>query len=76
MKGEVEFSDYFNHVLSWWNHKDDRNVFFIKYEDMLSSAIVKIAKFIDRDIEEDVVAKIAEETTFTKMKENPMANKS
>ena len=79
MNGEVEFGNYFNHVLSWWNHKDDRNVFFIKYEDMkkeLSSAIVKIAKFIDQDIEEDVVTKIAEETTFTKMKKNPRANKS
>ena len=30
----VKYGDYFDHVLSWWAHKDDKNVLFIKYEDI------------------------------------------
>ena len=32
--GEVEHGNYFDHLLSWWSHRDDKNVLFMKYEDM------------------------------------------
>ena len=28
MQGVVFYGDYFDHILSWWAHKDDDNVFF------------------------------------------------
>jgi len=31
---ELCYGDYFDHVMSWWQHKDDTNVLFLKYEDM------------------------------------------
>ena len=79
MKGEVEFGNYFDHILSWWEHRDDPNVLFIKYEDMKkdpSSTIVKVAEFIGHDIGDEIVSKIANDTSFAKMKDNPNANKS
>ena len=79
MKGEVEFGNYFDHVLSWWEHRDKQNVLFMKYEDMkkdLLSAVLKIAKFVGSDIGEDIISKIASCTTFSKMKENSTANYS
>ena len=72
MKGEVDFGDYFDHVLSWWAHKDDDNVLFLKYEDMkkdLPSAVDKIAKFIGQDISKELVDEIAHKTTFANMKD-------
>ena len=40
----VEFGDYFDHVLSWWAHKDDDNVLFIKFEDLKQDPVTTIAQ--------------------------------
>ena len=26
---------WFDHVLSWWKHRDDPNILFLKYEDRI-----------------------------------------
>jgi hypothetical protein len=77
LKGDVEFGDYFEHVLSWWAHKDDDNVLFLKYEDMkkdLPSAVATIAKFIGQDTSKELVEEIAHKTTFENMKNDSTAN--
>ena len=30
----VGWNHWNDHVLGWWNHKDDPNVLFLKYEDL------------------------------------------
>ena len=77
IKGELVYGNYFDHVLSWWAHKDDDNVLFLKYEDMkkdLPSAVAKIAKFVGQDISQDLVDEIAHKTTFANMKRDSSAN--
>ena len=77
LKGDVSFGDYFDHVLSWWAHKDDDNVLFLKYEDMkkdLPSAVAAITKFICQDISKELLEEIAHRTTFENMKEDSSAN--
>ena len=77
LKGDVDYGDYFDHVLSWWAHKDDDNVLFLKYEDMkkdLPSAVATIAKFIGQDISKELVEEIAHKTTFENMKKDSSAN--
>ncbi|MDJ0601708.1 MAG: sulfotransferase domain-containing protein [Crocosphaera sp.] len=47
--GEVDFGDYFDHLVPWYEHKNDKNVLFFTYETMktdLKSIIIKIAKFL------------------------------
>ena len=34
MSQSVGFDLWSDHVLSWWKHKDDPNVLFLKYEDL------------------------------------------
>ncbi|XP_015908659.2 sulfotransferase ssu-1 [Parasteatoda tepidariorum] len=49
MNGEVEYNDYFDHLLSWYPHRKDQNVFFTTYEEMkkdIRSVIVTLAKFL------------------------------
>ncbi len=49
ISGDVMYGDYFDHVLGWWHHKDDKNVLFLKYEDMkkdLPHAVSQIASFM------------------------------
>lgn len=74
MEGNVFFGNYFDHVLSWWAHRDDDNILFMKYEDMkqdLMASIQKIAEFIQCDISQDVLENVAKKTTFESMKEDP-----
>jgi hypothetical protein len=80
MVGKVEFGDYFDHVLSWWAHKDDDNVLFIKFEDMKQTplaAVERIATFLGyANLPQDVLKTIAEKTSFDKMRDNDMVNYS
>ncbi|XP_035234093.1 amine sulfotransferase-like [Stegodyphus dumicola] len=53
LSGNVEFGDYFDHLLSWYYHRNDPNMLFLTYEQMKedpSAAILKMASFIDDDL--------------------------
>ena len=70
MAGKLPYSDYFEHVLSWWQRRHDKNVLFLKFEDMkkdLSAAVADIAKFINQDISTALINDIADKVTFTNM---------
>ncbi|XP_015921569.2 sulfotransferase 1E1 [Parasteatoda tepidariorum] len=46
----VYFGDYFDHVLSWYSHRNNPNVLFVTYEELkedIDAAIMKMASFID-----------------------------
>jgi len=76
-KGEVFYGSWFDHVLSWWKHKDDPNILFLKYEEMkkdLPSTIEKIAKFVGKELSKQIVERIADQVTFTAMKKEGNAN--
>lgn len=65
-------------VLNTNTFSDSPNVLLLCYEDMkkdLPSAVAQIATFVGYSLTDDVIAKIAEETTFDKMKDNPAASK-
>jgi hypothetical protein len=71
------YGNYFDHVLSWWPHREDQNVLFMKYEDMkkdLPAAVAKVASFIGADISAETVAKITDMTSFKKMKADKSTN--
>lgn len=77
MEGRVQRGDWFGHVLSWWDHKDSKNVLFLKYEDLkrsLVDEVVKISRFLGRPINDNVVKKIVEEVSFKNMKRNRFSN--
>ncbi|XP_037499119.1 sulfotransferase ssu-1 isoform X3 [Rhipicephalus sanguineus] len=47
--GDLEYGDYFDHLLSWYAHRSDLNVLFLTYEELkgdTSAAVVKIAGFL------------------------------
>lgn len=49
LEGKVDFGDYFDHLLSWYEHCDDPNVFFVTYEQLKKDArtlVLKIAEFV------------------------------
>ena len=77
--GKLDFGDYFDHLLSWWPHRDDENVLFMSFEDMkkdLTAAVSQVASFIGADLSSEVIAKIAALTDFNTMKDDDTTNHS
>ncbi|XP_076318809.1 sulfotransferase ssu-1-like [Tachypleus tridentatus] len=58
INGETEFGDYFDHLLSWYEHRNDPNVLFLVYEKIKAdtrAAVLKIAKFLGQEYEDMLV---------------------
>ena len=76
--GEVDWGDYFDHLISWINHKNDSNFLFLTYELMKSNpknTIISIAKFLGssyvKKVENNkILENILEHTSFTSMSQN------
>lgn len=75
--GKVQRGPWFDHVLSWWEHRNAPNVLFLRYEDMLEDPrreLETIARFLDKPLTDDLAAAIVDETAFDRMKANPFSN--
>ena len=78
INGEVDWGDYFEHLLSWVEHKNDQNVLFLTYESMKNNPkinIIAIAKFLgDNYVEKienpQIIESILDHTSFTSMSKN------
>ncbi|XP_066296460.1 amine sulfotransferase-like isoform X2 [Branchiostoma lanceolatum] len=71
LAGKVNHGSFFDHVLSWWQKRDDPHFIFLKYEDMkkdITSEVKKIAKFLEADLDAATITGIAERCTFQGMK--------
>ena len=78
MTGEVDWGDYFDHLIPWLNHKQDANVLFLTYEGMksnLQQEIIRIARFLGSSYVQQVannkiLTSILEHSSFTSMSQN------
>ncbi|GFV07637.1 sulfotransferase 1C2A [Trichonephila clavipes] len=49
---DLEYNDYFDHLLNWYPHRDDPNVFYTRFEDMkkdMTSVMLKLSKFLGKE---------------------------
>ncbi len=77
LKGQVDFGDYFDNLISWHNHKSDENVLFVTYEELKGdtrNTILKISSFLGEDHKshllannEEVLLKVMEHSSFDSM---------
>uniref|UniRef100_A0A3P9PZJ2 Sulfotransferase n=1 Tax=Poecilia reticulata TaxID=8081 RepID=A0A3P9PZJ2_POERE len=75
----VIFGSWFDHVKGWLNAKEELQIMYISYEDMikdLNDSVSRIAQFLGKPLEPDVLKKIADKCLFKNMKNNPMSNYS
>ncbi|KAK8788873.1 hypothetical protein V5799_021350 [Amblyomma americanum] len=75
--GDMEYGDYFDHVLSWYPHRADSNVLFLTYEELkqdTAAAVAKIAAFLGDEYkdrlhrEPGLVGRILETAALNSMK--------
>ncbi|KAG9465243.1 hypothetical protein GDO78_018619 [Eleutherodactylus coqui] len=79
MEGNVAFGRWSTHVKGWWKMRQQSDILYLFYEDMLEDPrreIQKLLKFMKWEISDEVMEKILKYTSFQAMKNNPMANYS
>ncbi|XP_074519449.1 sulfotransferase family 2, cytosolic sulfotransferase 2 [Halichoeres trimaculatus] len=79
LDGNVMFGSWFDHVKSWLNAEDKEHIMYISYEELimdLKDSVARIAKFLGKSLEAEVVEKIAERCLFKNMRQNNMSNYS
>uniref|UniRef100_A0A8D2DSW1 Sulfotransferase n=1 Tax=Sciurus vulgaris TaxID=55149 RepID=A0A8D2DSW1_SCIVU len=77
MAGNVAYGSWFNHVKSWWNKKEEHPILFLYYEDMKENPkeeIKKVARFLEKDLNDEILDRIIHHTSFEVMKDNPLLN--
>ncbi|XP_061822200.1 sulfotransferase 1 family member D1-like [Nerophis lumbriciformis] len=79
MRGQVAWGSWYDHVKSYWEEREKRNILYLFYEDMKENPqreVERIMRYLDLSLPDDVISRIVELTSFENMKENPMANYS
>ncbi|XP_037639598.1 amine sulfotransferase-like [Sebastes umbrosus] len=77
MRGNVFGGSWFEHVKTWYSHKDDMNMLFITYEEMiqdLQSAVERISLFLGKELTDEQLADVVKHSTFKNMRKIPQAN--
>lgn len=73
MRGKVKYGSWFKHVADWRSHRDDLNVLFLEYEDLihdLAGNIQKIADFCGFEVQPERLPVILERCSFAFMKKH------
>ncbi|XP_075453790.1 amine sulfotransferase-like [Ascaphus truei] len=77
LSGRVFSGSWFDHVTSWYTNREDFNILFMTYEEMikdLRSSVLKVCRFVGKELDEQALATVMEKATFKNMKHDPVAN--
>ncbi|KAB8264719.1 P-loop containing nucleoside triphosphate hydrolase protein [Aspergillus pseudonomiae] len=71
MNGQCHRGDWFDHVLSWWEHRHADNILFLTYEDLKrdpEAEVCKIAAFLGVEMTPERLDSIKGKISFSAMK--------
>ncbi|XP_040899972.1 amine sulfotransferase-like isoform X2 [Toxotes jaculatrix] len=77
MRGDVFGCSWFDHIKTWFSHKDEMNMLFITYEEMIQdllAAVERISLFLGKELTDKQLADVVKHSTFSNMKKIPQAN--
>ncbi|KAG8434053.1 hypothetical protein GDO86_012428, partial [Hymenochirus boettgeri] len=77
--GNVLFGSWFDHVKGWMQMAGKENFFYITYEELqqdLRGSVVRICKFLGKELNDEEIDSVVKHSTFNTMKENKMCDSS
>ncbi|CAN9499640.1 unnamed protein product [Ophioblennius macclurei] len=77
LDGDVFMGSWFDHIQDFFSAREELDIHFVKYEDMLKDLrgeVVKLCAFLGKDLTDEAIDHVVEMSTFTSMKTNPNAN--
>lgn len=78
VKDIMMYSPMNDHVIGFWNIRNQPNILFLFFEDMkrnLKQEVRKVMKFLDKDYSQDQIDKLCKHLSFDSIKKNKMINK-
>ncbi|XP_019938740.2 sulfotransferase 2B1-like [Paralichthys olivaceus] len=79
LDGKVLHGSWFDHIKGWLNAEDKDRIMYISYEEMitdLKDSVARIAQYLEKPLDAEVIEKIADRCLFENMKKNKMSNYS
>ncbi|CAN8011934.1 unnamed protein product [Ixodes pacificus] len=76
--GKNDRGDFFDHLMSWYSHKDDPNVFFVTYEELkrnFKDTVLRLAYFLGEEYarpletDEELFQKVADQSSMQRLSE-------
>ncbi|XP_071370172.1 amine sulfotransferase-like [Centroberyx affinis] len=77
LDGDVYMGPWFDHVREYYTARDQMDILFLKYEDILKDLrgeVVKLCAFLGKDLTDEAIDQVVEASIFKNMKTNPKAN--
>jgi len=77
MEGRVQRGSWFDHALSWWQHRDAENILFLTYEELrgdFRSQLCRLMEFLGFAPDEEIIEKIVMKTSFRNMQNEKFSN--
>jgi Sulfotransferase domain len=77
LEGRVQRGSWFDHVLSWWQYRNNSNLLFLRYENLRldpRKAIQGIADFLEIPTDDDTLGRIVEKSSFANMRSDSFSN--
>ncbi|KAF4518308.1 hypothetical protein B566_EDAN005877 [Ephemera danica] len=77
LQDKVPMGPIWNHILGFWQLRNEPNVLFLRFEELkkdLRSVIERTASFLDKELSEADTAALLNHLSFASMKRNPAVN--